>query len=91
MRANKNFFKNRERKSPVAYLITVFLFAWINQELKWLFHFSDRTEQGIHMRLPFEGFVVEVVFCISFEGGERNNSADGDWKIFLSCLKYNMK
>lgn len=83
------------RKSPVAYLITfkwiVFLFAWINQELKWLFHCSDRTEQGIHMRLPFEGFVVEVVFCIGFEGGERNYSADGDWKTFLSCLKYNMK
>lgn len=48
-------------------------------------------EQGIHMQLPFEGFVGEVVFCMGFEGGEGNNSADGDWEIFLSCCKYNMK
>lgn len=70
---------------------TVFLFAWINQELKWLFPCSNMTEQGMHMRLPFESFVVEVVFRMGFEGGEGNNSADADWKIFLSCLKYNMK
>lgn len=49
------------------------------------------TEQGIHMQPPFEGFAGEVVFCMGFEGGEGNNSADGDWKIFLSCCKYNMK
>lgn len=86
--------KNVGKKSPAPYLIIfnwTALLAWINQELKWLFHCSNMTEQGIHMHLPFEGFVVEVVFCAGFEGGEGNNSADGDWKIFLSCLKYNMK
>ena len=52
---------------------------------------SNTPEKSIHMRLPLEDFVVEVVFRMGFEEGERNNSADGDWKIFISCLKYNMK
>lgn len=43
------------------------------------------------MYFVFEGFAVEVVFCLGFEGGEGNNLVDGDWKIFFLCFKYNMK
>lgn len=56
-----------------------------------MFHCSNTTEHGVNMPLPFEGLVVEAVFCLDFEGKEGTNSAYGDWKIFLSCFKYNMK